>query len=130
MISSKSLNTDYGMVRGYTMVVMVYEGEELRDSITVTNRTPSTTLIAEFTPKRVEEIGKALRFRVFDATSYVTGMDTLSLLININNETPGKRLFFSTSLSNVTRVGEFTVPFYKSVVIEFDLQSMRNRMRV
>lgn len=127
MNSANSLNHYNGGVRsGYTMVIMAYEGEELRETMNVVNVWPSPTVIAEFTPRKVEDIGKTLKFRIFDATSYTKGMDTLSLLVRINDG-PARKVIFPTALSNTAKVGEFTVPFYKSVLIEFDVRGMRNR---
>jgi hypothetical protein len=125
----QAATTDYLQSRGYTLVVMVYDGVNLVDQVTISNRQLTNSLLLEMTASNTEELGRARRFRVMDATSYVEGMNTLSLMVTVNGEKK-QRLVFPRALSDNTymRVSEFQVDFYKSVVFEFDLYGMSNRM--
>jgi len=130
MNSERMRSADYLQSGGYTVVVMVYDGMELADTVTIMNRRPSeNTLLLEMTAKTTEELGSQRRFRVFDATSYTEGMDTLSLMVTVNGEAK-RRLMFPRALSvnNGMRMVEFEVGFYKSMILEFDLYGMRDRM--
>ncbi len=130
MNSERIGNADYLQSGGYTIVLMEYNDKrEMVDTVTIMNRRPTNSLILEMTAKTTDELGSRRLFRVFDATSYTEGMNTLSLMITVNSEAK-RRIMFPRALSENSgmKMVEFDVGFYKSVVIEFDMYGMRNRM--
>jgi hypothetical protein len=87
----------------------------------------TTNFIKEFTVTQLEDIGKPVRFVIIDSTSYLPGMQPLSLFAWVNNSDVPRIIRFkfqSTQNQHLKRM-QFDVPHYKSCVIEFDPVNMR-----
>lgn len=112
----------------YSILVIVYEGDNVVGKVSIENRQLRPTFLTEFTPSSMDEYGKQRRFKIFDNTAYTQGMDTLALLAAVNGEAV-QHVTFPSAIGSL-RMAEIVVPFYKSLVLEFDTARMRNRMLV
>jgi len=103
MNSERVGNADYLQSGGYTIVLMVYNDKlEMVDTVTIMNRRPTNSLILEMTAKTTDELGSRRLFRVFDATSYTEGMDTLSLMITVNSEAKRRIMIFRDDKTHIS----------------------------
>lgn len=122
------------MSRRYDFVATLYHQTtgEVIDQYAAVDRAPAPVFVHEFTPASMERIGEPVLLKLIDATVYQPGMDRLCLLVRVNGEDVPRSIAFRNNWQVAAvdlqeRTSALKIPFYKSVVLEFDLGCMKGR---
>lgn len=118
----------------YSIAMMLYDTHsgEIITSHNITNRPLVSTFIHEFTPRTLEDIGTPVTLKLTDMTQYKPGMNRLCLNIHINNSDQPRKVAFRNNydvpfLDIQERTSILRIPFYKSIVVQFDPIAMNQR---
>jgi hypothetical protein len=113
----------------YSLDILMYDEEDqLIDRYSISNQPIITTFIKEFSFHKLDEIGKRVKFVVFDNTPYFPGTKALALLVWVNSNKEPLTLSFNANLSDniLFKRKEFTIQHFKNCVFEYDVSQMKN----
>jgi hypothetical protein len=118
----------------YSMVMMLYDAEtdDTIDQFNVVGRPSSPIFIHEFTPQTMEGMGALANLKLIDVTVYTAGMDRLCVDVRLNGADMATTVAFRNNwdvpgIDVQERSRLVKVPFYKSILVEFNLAFMADR---
>lgn len=117
----------------YSLAATLYNQQtgDVVESYFMASRPAAPVFIHEFTPRVLERIGEPVVLKLIDTTVYSgMGMERLCLLATLNGDSAPRRVAFKSKkyedaeMDLRARSYVVAVPFYKSIVLEFDLDTM------
>ena len=118
----------------YSISTMLYNAEsgEVIETRNLVNLRVGPMFIHEFTPRTLEEIGTPVNLKITDMTQYTPGMDRLCLFVRVNGSDRPQEIAFKNNwnipiLDLQERTAIIRCPFYKSLLLEFNANCMKER---